>query len=128
MSEPKTVIGYFMATINIRRQRVTIEKIMDGDDEDLIDLLRSIVFIEMNPNHKDISNLVKKMETDLRPVLLTPESPRLGRRRRKLIDRAGYKVVSCAEDDPAIGTIGVKISDTTYFATQPGYESKRTRK
>jgi len=127
MKEPTGLIGYFLAAQQMRRERLTIEKIRDGDDPDLQDLLVSIVTLELNDVTDNVQHIRKNhidmhrdnLESRLREVLVTPGNPALGKKRRKLLRRAGYDVYICGEEDPAIATIGVRVGDSNFFAPQP---------
>lgn len=127
---PTGIISYFLAARRMRRERLAIEKIRDGNDEELKDILISIVAIEMNGNPETAVGFgsshaedyyrrhYESLERSLREVLLPWQDPELGKKRRKLLRRAGYVIYLCGEDNPAIATIGVRAGSTNVFARQ----------
>lgn len=117
--EPKTVLGYFLEARRMRRERLAIDAIMSGGDRDLQDILRMAVQIEMRPPGMTSQELIRQLERTLRGVLLPPDNVKLGKSRRKMLAKAGYEVVSCAEEEPNIATVGVTVNGSTIFAPQP---------
>lgn len=120
MKEPYTVFGYLKRAYQYSKMRRTIEKIRDGEDEPLKALLVDIVGVELHNNVDDnsTSTYYQSLKSNLRQVLITPNEPEVGKRRCKLLRKAGYPILMCGEDDYATATVGVQINDRTVFATQ----------
>jgi hypothetical protein len=118
VAKKKGVIGYFIDTMKVRRQANTLQEISEGEDEDLLKVLRGLIAIEQYDYPKNnpwAEPMIRWLEVHLREVLITPSSE-LGKHRRRMLRKAGYDVYLCGEEDYKTCTVGVRCENHTVFA------------
>lgn len=119
MNVEKGFWWYLIRTFKINRQRRAYESILQGKDDEVRKLTRSLLIVDAGPSYPFRIGQggfhYAWLEDNLKRILVTPQTS-VGTRRRKLLQRAGYEIVLCGEEDYATCTIKIDSKVGSIFS------------